>query len=71
MVLDSDLFPLYANPGTSARKATSWGVGLNWYPNRNLKLMLDYERTDFSGGQASGLAVKGEDVILSRVQLAF
>jgi phosphate-selective porin OprO/OprP len=71
LLLDRDLFPLYANPATAARKATSWGVGLNWYPTRNLKLMLNYERTDFDGGQSSGLAAKGEDVILSRIQLAF
>jgi phosphate-selective porin OprO and OprP len=69
--LDPSLFPLYANPATSARRATSWGVGLNWYPNRNLKLMLNYERTDFRGGQSSSLTAKGEDAILTRIQLAF
>jgi phosphate-selective porin OprO/OprP len=69
--IDPDAFPLYANPATSAREATSWGVGLNWYPNRNVKLMVDYERTDFNGGQASPLTAKGENVFLTRIQLAF
>jgi hypothetical protein len=33
--------------------------------------MLDYERTDFEGDAVSGVVAKGEDVILSRIQLAF
>jgi phosphate-selective porin OprO/OprP len=69
--VDPKAFPLYANPATSARQATSWGVGLNWYPNRNVKLMLDYERTDFDGGDSSPLMAKGENVFLTRIQLAF
>ena len=69
--VDRNAFPLYANPGTSAREATSWGAGLNWYPNRNLKLMLDYEQTHFRGGQSAPLNAQGEHVILTRMQLAF
>jgi phosphate-selective porin OprO/OprP len=48
--IDDDAFPLYANPATSASSATSWGVGLNWHLNRNLKINLNYEQTDFDGG---------------------
>jgi phosphate-selective porin OprO and OprP len=33
---------------------TSYGVGLNWYPNLNLKLMLDYEHVVVDGQQAVG-----------------
>jgi hypothetical protein len=33
--------------------------------------MLDYERTDFVGGDAAPLADKGENVFLTRIQLAF
>jgi len=40
----------YSNPFTSARKSTQAGVGLNWYLNRWLKLMVDYDRTWFDGG---------------------
>jgi phosphate-selective porin OprO and OprP len=69
--IDSDALPQFANPATAARRATSWGIELNWYPNRNLKLMLDYERTDFDGGQSARLPAKGEDVIMTRMQLAF
>lgn len=69
--IDPAAFPLYANPATSAQCATSWGVGLNWYPNRNLKLMLNYERSDFSGGQSAPLTAQGENVFFTRIQLAF
>jgi phosphate-selective porin OprO and OprP len=72
LTLDQDIFPKYAST-TSANQATSWGVGLNWYLNRNVKLNLDYERTTFRGGSRAKTAVTGrpESVILSRVQFAF
>ncbi len=62
----------YATPG-SAHEATSWGVGLNWYLNANLKLNLDYESTTFRGRTpAAGVATSApEHVILSRVQFSF
>jgi phosphate-selective porin OprO/OprP len=68
--VDDDAFPLFANPATSATEATSWGVGLNWHLNRNLKINLNYEQTDFKGGTAPLLA-KGEKAILTRIQVAF
>lgn len=68
--VDEKAFPLYANPDTSAHGATSWAVGLNWYLNKNVKLSLDYERSDFKGG-TSPLLIKGENVIFTRAQLSF
>jgi phosphate-selective porin OprO/OprP len=68
--VDDDAFPLFANPATSATEATSWGVGLNWYLTRNLKVNLNYEQTDFKGG-TSPLLAKGEKAILTRIQVAF
>ena len=68
--VDNDAFPLFANPDTSATKATSWGAGVNWHLNRNVKLNLDYEQTDFTGGTAPFL-VNGEKVVLARVQVAW
>ncbi len=40
----------YANPFTSARKANEAAIGVNWYVNRWLKLVLDYDQTWFDGG---------------------
>ena len=68
--VDDDAFPLLANPASSATEATSWGAGLNWHLNKNLKLTLDYEQTDFKGG-SSPLLKRGEKVVFTRAQLTF
>jgi phosphate-selective porin OprO/OprP len=44
----------FADPLASASQADSWGVGLNWYLNENVKWLFDYERTSFEGGAPSG-----------------
>ncbi len=69
--LDDDVFPLYANPATSASGLVSWGVGLNWKLNRNIKLSLDYERARLDAAPGAKLPFKEEGVIFSRVQFAF
>lgn len=72
MSMDPNLFPLFAST-ISAQEQTSWGAGLNWHLNHNLKLQLDYESTTFrNGSTAAGSATaRPEHVILSRVQLNF
>jgi phosphate-selective porin OprO/OprP len=70
--LDNAIFDNgFASSTTSITEAKAWGLGLNWYPNKNLRLSLDFERTDFAGGAASGLDRKTENVILSRLQIAY
>ncbi|HME68370.1 MAG TPA: porin, partial [Myxococcota bacterium] len=71
ITFDSDLFPLFSNPSTSARRARAVTVGLNWYINRNLKLQFNYERTLFQGGAPGGGDMGSEDAFLTRFQLAF
>jgi phosphate-selective porin OprO/OprP len=68
--VDDDIFPLFANPATSTSKAFTWGVGVNWYLNRNFKINVDYENTDFSGG-SSPLLTHREQVILTRAQISY
>jgi phosphate-selective porin OprO/OprP len=68
--VDEDVFPGFASPTASASQAFSWGVGLNWHLNKNIKLNLDYEQTDFKGG-AGDLLNQGEKVILTRAQFSF
>jgi len=77
LTLDENSFHRYgantfATAG-SAREATSWGVGVNWYFNANVKLNLDYETTTYTGGTSSPTATTAtpEHVILSRVQFMF
>jgi phosphate-selective porin OprO and OprP len=60
----------FADPLVAARRADSWGVGLNWYLNENLKWVLDYERTTFEGGAATGDR-PDEDAIQLRLALGF
>jgi phosphate-selective porin OprO/OprP len=65
--VDEKAFPTYADPDKYARSAMAWGTGLNWYWNRNVKWMFDYEHTTFDGGGDR----EAEDAILVRAQLAF
>lgn len=69
--VDEDAFPVFADAAKSAEKASAWGVGLNWYLNNNVKLVLNYEETDFDGGAAGNKDRPNEKLILSRFQIAF
>jgi phosphate-selective porin OprO/OprP len=70
--LDQATFPTYAT-ASSAQQATSWGVGLNWYLNSNIRFYFDFESTHFErGGKTpSALTADGEKVLLGRVQFSF
>ena len=68
--LDDDTFPTFASAASSATEANSWGVGLNWHLNRNFKLQVNYDQTDFKGG-TSELLRDGEQVIFTRAQISF
>ena len=69
--VDDDAFPIFANPATSATKALSYGVGLNWHLNRNLKFTVDYGHTDFDAAAGNPFASRSEDVVISRLQFSF
>jgi phosphate-selective porin OprO/OprP len=69
--IDNDAFDLgFASANSSVKRATGVGGGLNWYWNRNIKIMLDYYHTDFLKGQRGGTGNRpAEDVVIGRVQL--
>jgi phosphate-selective porin OprO/OprP len=71
--VDKDAFRLgLADPSASAGAAKAWTLGLNWYLNRSVKAMFNYERTDFDRAIKFGSAKHDhEDVFLTRLQLAF
>ncbi len=73
MTLDDAIFADKFATSTSARQATAWAAGLNWYLNSNVKLNLNYEQTTFDGGSAAAgsATAKPEHAILSRFQLLF
>src|SRR5688572_20455580 len=60
----------FADPLAAARQADSWGVGLNWYLNENVKWLLDYEHTTFEGGALAGDR-EDEDAIQLRPAVGF
>ncbi len=74
-IVDPKAFPLYADSTASARKATSFGAGINWYVSRNAKWVLDYEHTSFEAGAKDWNSVAKdrdpEQVLTARLQLTF
>ena len=72
----------FAVPTQEAQQATEWGLGLNWYLNKDIKFVLDYEQTHFEGGAGATTGTgskakyvvadrEGEEVVIGRVQLSF
>jgi len=71
--VDGKAFSTYADPTKSAAEARALSAGLNWYLNKNIRANLSYSYTTFSGyqGSAAGVGRQPENVLFSRVQLAF
>jgi phosphate-selective porin OprO and OprP len=59
------------DPTKSIRKAFAWAVGVNWYLNRNVKQVVDFERTTFTGGAADGTDRPAENAFFIRTQVSF
>lgn len=53
LAVDSNAFPIYADPNTQAEQSTTFGAGLNWILNDNAKVTLQYDYTSFIGGAAN------------------
>lgn len=72
LAADSDVFKDgFASTLSSARTATEWGAGFNWYLNPNFKLRVDYVRTLFDKGAAGGKDRRDESGMLTEMQLVF
>jgi len=59
------------DPTKSVRKAFAWAVGLNWYLSRNIKQVVNFERTTFTGGAADGADRPAENAFFIRTQVSF
>jgi phosphate-selective porin OprO/OprP len=62
------------NKYTNATGAVAYGAGLNWYLNKNARLLFDVEKTDFTDGgspAATGGTKADELYFFSRFQLNF
>ncbi len=60
----------YINAALYPEDADEWGVGLNWYLNRFIKVALNYEHLDFSNA-GDNSDNPSEGVFLTRLQLAY
>lgn len=70
--IDSAAFPHFSNPAISAHGAASWSLGLNWWLNRNIRVLASFSHTTFSGGNGVGATVtrRDENALFTRLQVA-
>jgi phosphate-selective porin OprO/OprP len=59
------------DPAKSVRKAFAWTVGLDWHLTRNVKQVVDFEHTTFSGGAAGEADRPAENAFFIRTQVSF
>ncbi|HZZ19976.1 MAG TPA: porin [Opitutaceae bacterium] len=74
--IDSDAFPIFADPGASASEATSYGASLNWFLSKAIRVSFDAVQTDFErapGAKTTTNALIGgnEQAFLTRFQVGF
>jgi len=81
--IDNAAFNSFSNPTTSARSASAWSVGLNWWLNRNVRVMTSFSRTTFQGGgqvnpyipytttAPATVTHQNENIFFTRMQIAF
>lgn len=67
---DSQLFPTFANPNVAAKSATAYGGGLNWIPTDVVRLMLNFEHTQFTAAQGAQ-KLRSENLVGARLQALF
>ncbi len=75
LTLDGDNFDNgLASRASSVSRATAWSTGVNWYLNRNVKFVVDYEQTTFNDGggtAASPVDRPTEKVVFTRWQFSY
>jgi len=68
--IDPAAFPTFANVANSPTKTTAWAVGATWHLAPAVKIALNYELAQFSGGAAGGDRAP-EHFLVTRFQQAF
>ncbi|MFN0067727.1 MAG: porin, partial [Limisphaerales bacterium] len=83
LTVDDEAFLGFATPALSASEATSWSVGINWWLNRNLRVLTSFTHTSFEGGGGvnpvfpdslvapATVTARDEQALLTRIQLSF
>jgi phosphate-selective porin OprO and OprP len=70
LTLDDKTFPYFADSTRAVREAQSVGVAFNWYLVRGVRIQLNYETTDFTGGATAGNRPT-ENAFFTRFQFSF
>ena len=70
LAVDDDAFPVFADPNTQVRRATSTGAAFNWYLNRGVRLQVNYLVTRYAGGALVGNR-ESEHAVMTRLQHSF
>lgn len=68
--IDKQAFLVFADSTKQATSVVDYTGGINWHLNRNIKVLLDYTQTQFTGGAKKGDALT-EKLVAGRVQLVF
>lgn len=71
VAIDQNAFPHFASISSAAQLAKEEGISLNWYLTRYVKLVTNYEHTEFHMPAGNTKPLHDEDVLMTRVQLAF
>jgi phosphate-selective porin OprO/OprP len=81
--LDNDTFPAFSNPASSASSAATWAVGINWWLNRNVRILTSFSHTSFEGGgnvnpadpssisAPATVTAQDENALMTRIQIGF
>ena len=79
--IDDDVFTgtaatRLANPDTSATEITTYGIGLNWYPAKAVRVGLNFFHNEFdlaagASPAASAVVADDEQTLIGRVQVSF
>lgn len=70
-LVDDDAFAGFANASRSAQSAHSYGAGISWYWNDQMKWVINYDITHLGEAPAANSTWENEQILISRVQLSF
>ena len=71
LAIDGTAFSGFAKSTTVAQQAKEVGVGVNWLLNQYVKLATGFEHTNFRMATSAVAPLHDENVLISRLQLAF
>jgi phosphate-selective porin OprO and OprP len=72
LLIDRDVYNYgLASKSTAANEAFEFSLGVNWYLDRNVKFMVDYEHTGYHYGATEHRDLTDESAILNELQIAF